>query len=41
MVFTLIQILFILMDYFIHIDAISMDLPILYFKGMHVKISIK
>ena len=33
--------LFILMDYPIHIDTISMELSILYFKGSHVKISIK
>ena len=32
--------LFILMDYLLHIDAISMDLSILYFKGSQVEISI-
>ena len=30
-----------LMDYPIHIDTISMELSILYFKGLPVKISIK
>ena len=34
-------ILFILMDYSIRIDTISMELSILYFKGLPVKISIK
>ena len=29
--------LFILIDYLIHIDTISMELSILYFKGMPVK----
>ena len=33
--------LFILIDYLIHIDTISMELFILYFKGLPVKISIK
>ena len=33
--------LFILMDYPIHIDAISMELSILYSKGLPVTISIK
>ena len=32
--------LFILMDYPIHIDTISMELSISYFKGFSVKISI-
>ena len=32
--------LFIPMDYPIHIDAISKELSILYFKGLPVKISI-
>ena len=32
---------FILMDYPIHIDTLSMELFILYFKGFPVKISIK
>ena len=31
----------ILLDYPIHIDTISMELSILYFKGLSVKISIK
>ena len=30
-----------IMDYPIHIDAISMELSILYFKGLLVKISLK
>ena len=33
--------LFILMDYSVHIDTISMELSILYFKGFQVKVSIK
>ena len=33
--------LFILMDYSINIDTISMALSLLYFKGFQVKISIK
>ena len=33
--------LFSLMDYPIHIDTLSMELSILYFKGLPVKISIK
>ena len=33
--------LFILMDYPIHIDTISMGLSVSYFKGLQVKISIK
>ena len=33
--------LFILIDYSIHIDTISMELSILFFKGFQVKISTK
>ena len=32
--------LFILIDFFIHIDTINMDLPILYLKGSQVEITI-
>ena len=32
---------FILMDYPIHIDTILMELSILYFKGLPIKISLK
>ena len=37
--FLVIITLFILIDFFIHIDTINMDLPILYLKGSQVEIS--